>query len=237
MSIYKIADLFINIQCKSEYAKNLLKNYLSDAKKFDFSLEITAEDIKKEKNTVAGYSDGMYEATAILRKLSNILLLNYNGALIHCAVIAYNGKAYAFSAPSGTGKTTHIKIWQKCLGDKVKIINGDKPFIRYINGKPIAFGTPWQGKENLGSNAHYPLDGIFILKRGLANSVKTAKSDTVFSLINSIACPKNQLGKIKALEFLDRLSHDVKIFELSCKMEDDACYTALKAIEGEINED
>lgn len=234
MSIYKIADLLIKIRCKSQYAKNIMSDYLCDCSNYDFEITITDDDIKAEQNTADGFTYGMYESTAVLRKLSNILLMNYNGILLHCAAIAYKGKAYAFTAPSGTGKTTHIKIWQKCLGKDVKIINGDKPFIRYINNVPMAFGTPWQGKENLGSNVSYPLGGIFILKRGKENAAKKIQSNSaIFSLINSVACPKNQTGKLKALEFSEKLIHDVKIIELSCNMEDSACYTALSAIEGD----
>lgn len=142
MSIYKIAGLLINISCKSDYTKKLLADYLSHSQSCQFTIEITAEDIKKEQNIVDGYSYGMYEATAVLRKLSSIMLLSCNGVLLHSAVIAFKGKAYAFTAPSGTGKTTHIKIWQKCLGSEVEIINGDKPFIRYIDGIPVVFGSP-----------------------------------------------------------------------------------------------
>ena len=232
MSIYKIADLLINIPCKSEYTKNMMAGYMTDSQSCELSIEITDEDIKREQGIVKGFTYGMYEFTAILRRLSNILLMSYDGILLHSAIIAYKGKAYAFTAPSGTGKTTHIKLWKKCLGSEVEIINGDKPFIRYINNTPVAFGSPWQGKENLGKNTSCPLGGIFILKRGKQNSVKKAAADTaVFSLLNSVAYPKNQVGTIKALEFLDRLTRDVKIFELSCNMEDDACRTALSVIE------
>ena len=231
MSIYKIADLLISIPCKSEYAKNLMSDYLYSGTDCDFEIKISNDDIMFEQNMAKGFSYGMYESTAILRKLSNVILADYNGIMMHCALIAYKGKAYAFTAPSGTGKTTHIGIWKKCLGNQVEIINGDKPFIRYINGKPIAFGTPWQGKENLGKNISFPLDAIFMLKRGKENFANEVKSDSaIFSLINSVAYPKNQSGKLKALEFLEKLRHDVKIIELSCNMEDSACYTALSAI-------
>lgn len=234
MSVYKIADLLVSIPCKSEYTKNLMSDYLYNGTDFDFEIKITDSDIKNEQITVDGYSYGMYESTAILRKLSYELLMNYNGIMLHCAVIAYKGKAYAFAAPSGTGKTTHIKIWKKCLGNSIEIINGDKPFIRYINNVPTAFGTPWQGKENFGKNISYPLDAVFILKRGRENTARKVKADAaIFTLMNSAACPKNQIGKLKALEFLEKLRHDIKLIELSCNMEDSACYTALSAIEGD----
>lgn len=104
MSIYKIADLLINIPCKSEYTKNMMAGYLTDSQSCELSIEITDEDIKREQGIVKGFTYGIYEFTAILRRLSNILLMSYDGILLHSAIIAYKGKAYAFTAPSGTGE-------------------------------------------------------------------------------------------------------------------------------------
>lgn len=68
-------------------------------------------------------------------------IVKYDGFVIHGACILYKDNAYLFIAPSGTGKTTHIRLWIKHLRDLV-IINGDKPIIRLINTLPYIYGTP-----------------------------------------------------------------------------------------------
>ena len=69
-------------------------------------------------------------------------IVKYDGFVIHGACILYKDNAYLFIAPSGTGKTTHIRLWIKHLKDLV-VINGDKPIIRLINTLPYIYGTPW----------------------------------------------------------------------------------------------
>ena len=215
MPIYKIANINIKINPRSQYLTTLLKDYETDENDFDFTVTVTENDIINEKEIAPNFPDFLYESSATLRKISKEIFNNYNGVLFHSVAIEYRGKAYIFTAKSGTGKTTHIMLWKKCLGDKVKIINGDKPFIRFINDKPIVFGCPWQGKEN---------------------SVETLpKEKSLFPLLNACDFPKNSIGKIKAMDFIEKLTKNIPVFLLKCNMDDDACYTALSAI-GEENE-
>ena len=74
----------------------------------------------------------------------------YDMFLMHAAVVAVDGVAYIFTAPSGTGKTTHTMLWKKHFGDRAVIVNGDKPLIRLQGGKVYVCSTPWKGKEELG---------------------------------------------------------------------------------------
>lgn len=231
MPIYKIADTNIKIEPKSEYLATLLQDYKINESTFDFQITINKSDIEKEKSIAPNFSDYLYESSATLRKISEEIFSNYNGFLFHSVAIQYRNKAYIFTAPSGTGKTTHIMLWKKCLGDKVKIINGDKPFIRFIDEKPIVFGCPWQGKENLGENTFCQIGGIFILQRAKENSVEKIPSEkALFPLLNACDFPKNAMGKLKAMDYIEKLTKTTDVFLLKCNMNDDACYTALSAI-------
>lgn len=62
--------------------------------------------------------------------------------MVHSSAIKYNDKCYLFSADSGVGKSTHTSLWHKVYGDKVQIINDDKPIIRLENNKLIVYGSP-----------------------------------------------------------------------------------------------
>ena len=75
-------------------------------------------------------------------------LLNYNVILVHGATIAIDNEAYIFTAPSGTGKTTHLLRWLTQCPDAY-VVNGDKTFISLENSEPIACGSPWAGKERM----------------------------------------------------------------------------------------
>ena len=65
-------------------------------------------------------------------------IVNFNGIMIHSSAVVMDGKAYLFTAPCGTGKSTHIALWKKAFGDSVHVVNGDKPIVREINGEFLA---------------------------------------------------------------------------------------------------
>lgn len=89
---------------------------------------------------------------------------------LHSASVGYNGKALLFSAPSGTGKSTHAALWEKA--GWAKILNGDLNLIGFHNGKPYIYGMPWCGTSGRFSVETVPLGAIFLLKRGEKNHLE-----------------------------------------------------------------
>ena len=86
---------------------------------------------------------------------------------MHGAAIAFDGAAYLFTAPSGTGKTTHVRLWRQYLGSRVTVVNGDKPFLSLEpDGTVRVWGSPWAGKERWQSPISVPLCGVCLLERG-----------------------------------------------------------------------
>lgn len=84
-------------------------------------------DIDRERDE-AGYSDAYLETLAVYRQIAEWAPTQAL-MLMHGAVVEFSGRAYMFTAPSGTGKSTHVRLWRKHLGDAVRIINGDKPLV------------------------------------------------------------------------------------------------------------
>ena len=80
---------------------------------------------------------------------------------LHSASVEVNGKAYAFTGPSGMGKSTRAQAWID--GISAKLINGDRPLIDVRNLE--LFGVPWDGKEQCFRNVHYPLKAICEVRR------------------------------------------------------------------------
>ena len=80
---------------------------------------------------------------------------------LHAAAVEVMGEAFAFSAPSGVGKSTRAEAWIKELD--AKLINGDRPLIDVRQGE--LYGVPWDGKEQCFKNVHYPLRVICEVRR------------------------------------------------------------------------
>lgn len=234
MAIYKIADMNIKIETKSDNILKRLKPYITSDQSYDFVVKASEDDIKYEHTLATDVSNDMLENTALFRQICKKVLEKYNGMFLHCASIKYNGKAYLFTAPSGTGKTTHIKLWIEHMGNRVEVINGDKPILRRKDNEIIVYGTPWQGKENYGSNINAPLGGIFLLRRAEKNTVTkaTAKESLPFILSQTLRLNKKE-NMIKIFEMLEYIVKSTPIYNLNCNMDKQALDTALSVIENE----
>lgn len=156
-------------------------------------------------------------------------LLSFGGFILHASAVCYNGKAYLFSAPSGTGKSTHTSLWQKVFGSEAVIINDDKPAIREVDGKLYVFGTPWSGKSDKSQNICVPLGGICFISRSKTNSIKKVDKKTAINLLlgEILRYPSREYME-NFLDFIDVHLPYLHIYEMGCNMEDDAPITSYK---------
>ena len=135
-----------------------------------FHISVSAVELEQERRQQPGeFSNGYLETVCSYRQAAN-RLLERNVFVMHASVVALDGEAYAFLAPSGVGKTTQTRLWQQYFGRRLQVINGDKPLIAMeCQGQSIqfrAYGTPWRGKEGMGCKASAPLKALFFLRRG-----------------------------------------------------------------------
>ena len=152
-------------------------------------------------------------------------LARYNGVMLHASCVEYEGKAYLFSARSGTGKSTHTHLWLKYLPGS-RIINDDKPAIRLIDGSFYAYGTPWSGKTNESVNTGVPIAGICFLSRG-ENEIKPLKGLKALKLfMDQTVRPNDRALMEKMLETLNSVLTNIPVFEMSCDMSEKAVMTA-----------
>ena len=98
-----------------------------------------------------------------------IYAIQHNYLALHCSSIIYQDRALLFSGCSGTGKTTHTKMWQEEY--HVSILNGDVCLIKVINGISVAYGLPWCGSSKQFVNAAYSLGGIVFLEQSNHNQI------------------------------------------------------------------
>ena len=154
-----------------------------------------------------------------------------NAVVFHGAVLSYNGKAYAFTARSGVGKTTHTRLWLSEIGGDVHYLNGDKPIFRLIDGIPYAFGTPWRGKEGYGVNESAPLAAIALLERGERNTaLSVSAQEGVLRLVKQIYIPRDPISAAQAMRVADGILSTVRFVELKCNMEPEAARVAAEAM-------
>ncbi len=153
--------------------------------------------------------------------------------LMHGAAISYAGKGYLFTALSGTGKTTHISLWKKYLGDEVDIINGDKPLIHVSEEEVSVCATPWAGKERWHRNCAYPLGGICLISRGVGNRIRRIEPREYLNLLlQQIYMPANPAALTATLDLVDRMLARVPVYLLECDMSEEAVKTSFRAVTG-----
>lgn len=235
----KLADKIFYIEHVHSELEVFCKDYLIDSCTPDVMIRLTEQDIFHEKNhtTEQAFTAPYLETLALLRKISDILP-SHKRLLIHGASISYEGRAFLFTAPSGTGKSTHIRLWKKYIGEKVKIVNGDKPFISLnanADGKiePVIYGTPWAGKERWQRNCKEPLKGICFVQRGTTNTIqKMNPEDCITLLFNQIYMPKEAASVGQTLELLDLLAKNVPLYLLTCDMSEAAVRCSFEALTG-----
>lgn len=158
-------------------------------------------------------------------------LLKYNGILLHSSCIVVDGMAYAFSADSGTGKSTHTQLWLKYFGDRAHMLNDDKPAIRLIDGKVYACGTPWSGKYDYSSPEIAELAGICFLERSEENWIR--KADTgkaVFNIFSQTVRKLNADRMDMLFDVLEQIFAKVPLYEFGCNISREAVLTSYNAM-------
>ena len=232
----ELAGTRIEIHSIHDEVYRLCKDYLVESEKADFTVEISQSDIDFERQKSIReavlerlqpviYPDPYLETLAVYRKIA-ICMLDYDTFLMHGSVVAARGGAYLFTAPSGTGKTTHTKLWLENIPGSY-VVNGDKPLIRVRDGYCEVCGTPWSGKEAMNANAIVPLKAVCLLERGEENSIEELPFLKVYTnLLQQIYRPSEEGAVIKTIELLRRLGESVRIYRLACNMEPEAAIMA-----------
>lgn len=166
--ICKIADLIVDVPAAGGLASRC-QEYLSDASK-TADIVIRPELYRRDQYSPKINEDDLAYMESCFQFYK--ALIAYNGLYLHASAVELDGRAYLFSGPCRTGKSTHAQIWKSVFGNQAQIINDDKPAIRYINERWYAYGTPWCGKDGINQNRKVPLAGICFLKQSSENRIR-----------------------------------------------------------------
>lgn len=214
--------------------------YLTDGPA-DFSVTVTPEDVEFEREQlyrealaegfrVRNFPDPYLERAAIQRKFAQALA-DYDTLLLHGSTVAVDGKAYLFTAHSGTGKSTHTRLWTELLGSRAIMVNDDKPFLQVTDDEVYACGAPWSGKHGLDSNVTLPLKGICILRRGAQNTIRRITPEEALPfLLTQQGPPMDTALQTRCAPLLDRIAQLVPLWQMECTKDPKAAQVAYAAM-------
>lgn len=220
MKRYKIAELIVDMQVKYPTLLKQGEAYLcpaSSAEKADMTIVFTDEELEEKHRRTPVFDlnscEYMYTGGAFYNRL-----LNFNGMMLHSSCVAYEGKAYMFSGPCGTGKSTHTGLWRKYFGEEnTFIVNDDKPCIREFDGRYYVYGTPWSGKTDQNLNVKLPLEAVVFLAQAGENKAYVMNDlDCVKNIMEQTVRPRDPVKMAALLGFIDKLVKNVPIYRLEC---------------------
>ena len=229
---YKIADLIVEYTAKYDELKRLSEQFIYNGEReTDITLSVTDKQLENMlSRSVEGTTICGIENLAMSSEF-NRAAIKYGVMLVHSSALIYNNGAYLFSADSGVGKSTHTKLWLKAFGDKVHIMNDDKPVVRLYDDHAQAYGTPFDGGSGIALNERYPLKAIIFVERGEENSVRIPDNKEIIQkLYFQTARMVNRETAEKMLVNMERLLHLTKFYILTCNMDISAAYTAYNSI-------
>lgn len=229
MFCVEIAGIPIGIDNQYAFVRALCQGYETD-KPPVFTVRAAEEEIRREQKGDSQLSLGYCESLCIYRRIC-CKLAAYDALLMHSSVIAVDGVAYAFAAPSGTGKTTHTRLWLQQFGSRARVINGDKPIYRFLGDRLYAFGTPWQGKEGMGNNIRCPVQAICFLEQSPENEIRPLQAKEINRRIfRQILIPKDQQEFERFWPLLERLVTSVDFYLLKCNRTPEAARLAYQTM-------
>ena len=240
--IYKIAGRVIAVESVYSKVHALCADYRYSGIA-DFSVITTQKEIEYERNKsrnedikegipVRHFSDDYLETLAVYRQIAEAMIA-YAAILFHGSVIAVDGIGYLFTAKSGTGKSTHTRLWRELLGERAVMINDDKPLIHVSENGIMVCGTPWDGKHRLSTNISVPLKAVCVLERSEGNHIEKVTADSVYNmLVQQVYRPQSPQKLLKTLQLIDILSENAGLYRLGCNMDISAAELAYKAMKG-----
>lgn len=203
--VMEIAGFAIGVEPLFESTRMYCREYWTDREP-EFHVTVNREDLVQEQELLnieadeeglkrRKFSDMFLERSVIQRRVAENLSQR-DVLLMHGSTVAVDGRAYLFTAPCGTGKSTHTRLWREVFGDRAVMVNDDKPFLKLTGDTVLACGSPWTGKHGIGSNVCVPLGGICILSRGRKNIIRPAEQEQVLDFLRSQCFPPQGLEKL-----------------------------------------
>lgn len=233
----EIAGHTASVTALFESTPQYFRAYLSH-KAPEFSIQVTPEDLVSAQAALLAeahregfrprvFTDPFLERICIQNHFAEFLF-DFDILLFHGSAIAVDGAGYLFTANSGTGKSTHTRLWRQMLGQRAVMINDDQPFLAVRSEGVWLYGAPWSGKHGLDSNICVPLRGICVLTRGERNHIEQATPAQLLPMLQK-QCRRSADAK-DFDDLVEALSRQVPLWQMACNREPEAAEMAFRAM-------
>ncbi len=240
--LIELAGIPAEVICRHPENEEFLRDYATDREPL-FSVAPSDADLKRmqedydRRNAVQGLPKGrrrreQLENSAVHSLLAE-KLTEYGVLLMHGSALCMDGQAYVFTAKSGTGKSTHARLWREAFGRRVWMINDDKPLLRIGEDGVTVFGSPWSGKHRLGRNAGAGLKAIVCLRRGAENRIEPVSGAEAFpTVLSQCFRSSDPACEARILRLEKRLLERAEFYRLECNMRPEAALVAWEGMNG-----
>lgn len=227
MKRYMIAGLAVDMEVSGRTEKQAAAYAAANEGPADITLDCDVRGVLELNPQLETFEMAEYMGTGAMFARE---LLKHGGAYLHASAVVLDGKAYLFSANSGIGKSTHAAKWCRLFG--ATCLNDDKPVLRKVDGKWIAYGTPWSGKHDMSSPEGAPLKAIAFVKRGDENAIRPMEPKEAIGYFMSQSLWRLENSQVMdiQLRLLEDILQNIPIWELVCRNDDEAAYVAHNAM-------
>ena len=229
------SDMTIELH-QDDDGSQILAGRAGDKPYFEFQLwgRCAARMVTNEqytKATVLLVDEPLFGINNALMVMYALATANLQTALFHSSVVSYQGKAYMFLGKSGTGKSTHSRLWLKHI-EGSELVNDDNPVVRRMPDGFYVFGSPWSGKTPCYRNVSYPIGGIVQLSQAPFNKIERLRPLAAYAaLVPSISGKRWDKTVAEGLhEMEDMMAGEVAVWHLECLPDADAAYVCNQAV-------
>lgn len=239
----RLADKVIAVTANYKETKMFCGEFLiEEPEQADFEVNVTLDEMNKfrailQKRGIESFGEKYLERIT-LQKLINEELSKYHVVTFHSSAIMVDQEAYLFTAPSGTGKSTHARLWRKLLGERAVMINDDKPMLRLDeDGGVTVFGTPWNGKHGLGSNVSAPLKCVCMLSQSPENRIEPQREKERFHTLfvqTYMSMSMQEMDAVsmkRIMEVMEGIANK-PMWHLECNISEDAARLSYETMSG-----
>lgn len=231
MFVIVLAGIGVEIDNRYGYVEEQCREYRADGDRADFRVRVSSDELNTYLLTAGRpLTPGEAESALLYRKICE-RLPEYDAFVLHAAVVRHGGRAYAFSARRGVGKTTHAELWRRVFPLHAEIINGDKPIVRIQGGRFWAFGTPWCGKEGRQINVGCPLQALCFLEQDRQNRIEPSPvADTVARMLDATVYAEDAATRDRLASLIGRAVRVTPAYRLYCRPDEEAVRVAFHAL-------
>ncbi len=163
-----------------------------------------------------------------------ILIAPHKAVAIHTSAIVFRDKAVLFLGESGTGKSTHTRLWRENIAGAT-LLNDDSPIVRIHNGIPNVYGSPWSGKTPCYKTEMHELVGCVRLSQAPFNEIRKLNVMQAYAALHP-SCPPDFAYDEKLYDSISEVLNDiltqVPVYHLACLPNAEAARLSCKTIFG-----